>query len=155
MQIIRTTHQPRVGAWAPFHRVSPLHDLIDSAFQLASSGSQSDRPAGRWAPALDVHENDDAVVVELEAAGMKKEDFDISLHEGALTVSGERHSESPDREGESFRSERLFGSFCRSVEIPSAVKADAVEAAYADGILTISLPKAEEAKPRQIEIQVK
>ncbi len=154
MQIIRTTHQPSLGGWTPFHRVSPLHDLIDSALNLASSGSQA-RDHDGWNPALAVFEDEDAFVVEFEAAGMKKDDFNISLHEGSLTVSGERRSEKTEREGESFRSERFFGSFSRTVEIPTAVKADAVGATYADGILRVSLPKAEDAKPRQIEVQVK
>jgi HSP20 family protein len=85
---------------------------------------------------------------------MKKEDFDISLQEDTLTISGERKPESEKREGESFRSERFFGSFSRSVTLPSLVKVDGVKAAYEDGVLTITLPKAEEAKPKKIQVNL-
>jgi HSP20 family protein len=106
-------------------------------------------------PALDIHEDADRVTVKLEAAGMKKEDFDISLHDDNLTISGERKAETEKREGESFRSERFFGSFSRTITLPAMVKADGVSATYTDGVLTITLPKAEEAKPKKIEVSVK
>jgi HSP20 family protein len=92
--------------------------------------------------------------VQVEMAGMKKEDFDLSLQDDTLTISGERKSESEKREGESFRSERFFGSFSRSVTLPSLVKVDEVKAAYEDGVLTITLPKAEEAKPKKIQVNL-
>lgn len=147
------SYQPHVTNWSPFDRLASLRDLLDSAFELANA------PAGvrgrGWAPALDVHENGDAVTVRLEAAGLKKEDFDISLHDDNLTISGERKAETETREGESFRSERFFGPFSRTVTLPAPVKADGVTATYTDGVLTITLPKAEEAKPRKIEVSVK
>jgi HSP20 family protein len=146
MNIIRY-RAPELTTWSPFDRLSSLRDLLDSAFQLASSA-----PASGWAPALDVFEEDDKVTVQVELAGMKKEDFDISLHDDVLTISGERKAESHD--GESFRSERFFGSFSRSVTLPSAVKADEVSAKYEDGLLTITLPKAEEAKPKKIQVSL-
>jgi len=140
---------PELSAWSSFDRLSSLRDLLDSAFQLAGSPARS-----AWAPALDVFEDDEKVTVQVELAGVKKEDFDISLHDGVLTVSGQRKSESEKSEGESFRSERVFGSFSRSVTLPSPVKADAVKAAYQDGVLTVTLPKAEEAKPRKIQVEL-
>ena len=96
----------------------------------------------------------DKITVQVELAGMKKEDFDISLQDDVLTISGERKSESEKREGESFRSERSFGAFSRSVTLPSAVKADEVKATYEDGVLTVTLPKAEEAKPKKIQVNL-
>jgi len=82
----------------------------------------------------------------------EEEDFDISLEEGVLTVSGERKAQST--EAENLRSERLFGSFSRSITLSTPVKADAVTASYQDGVLTVSLPKAEEAKPRKIQVDL-
>lgn len=152
MQLIRTNYP--VSAWSPFDRLSPLRSLLDSAFALASTPELSGGRGG-WVPALDVYENEDAVTVRLEVAGMKKEDFDISLHDGTLTLSGERKSESEEQAGESFRSERVFGAFSRSIQLPSAVKADQVTAEYTDGVLTITLPKADEAKPKKIAVTVK
>ncbi len=150
MSIIRYK-TPELTPWSSYDRLSSLRELFDSAFQLAGSA-----PGGSsvWAPALDVYEDADKVTVALEVAGLKKEDFDISLHEDVLTVSGERKAESEKREGESFRSERIFGSFSRSVTLPAPVKPDEVKAAYTDGVLTITLPKAEEARPRKIQVEL-
>ena len=146
------SYQPQVSPWTSSDRLSSLRDLLDSAFQLASPASQTARG---WTPALDIYEDADHVTVKLEAAGLKKEDFDISLHDDNLTISGERKAETERREGESFRSERFFGQFGRTVTLPAPVKADGVAATYADGVLTVTLPKAEEAKPRKIEVNVK
>lgn len=147
MSII-TYRTPEYTTWPGFGRWNTAKDLWDAAFQLTSnSGNRS------WAPALDVFENEDAVTVRLEVPGVKKENFDISLHDDVLTISGERKS--PTREeGESFRSERYFGAFRRSVTLPVRVKGEAVSASYQDGILTVTLPKAEEAKPRKIQVNL-
>jgi HSP20 family protein len=150
MSIIRY-RTPELANWSPFNRLSSLRDLLDSAFQLASSAP--DFTSG-WAPALDVFEDDNKITVQVELAGMKKEDFDISLQDDLLTISGERKSENEKREGESFRSERFFGAFSRSVTLPSAVKADEIKATYEDGVLTVTLPKAEEAKPKKIQVNL-
>ena len=83
---------------------------------------------------------------------MKKEDIEISLHDGMLTVSGERKDEREQTEGQAFRSERYFGKFQRSLSLPAAVDANKVKGSYKDGVLTIHLPKAEEAKPKQIAV---
>lgn len=146
-------YQPQLTAWSPFERLASLRDLLDSAFELANAPQLGRR--GAWAPALDIHEDAEAVTVRVEAAGMKKEDFDLSLHDDNLTVSGERKVDREQRDGESFRSERFFGQFSRTVTLPSAVQADKVTATYADGMLSIRLPKAEEARPRKIEVSVK
>ena len=86
--------------------------------------------------------------------GVKKEDIQISLHEGVLTVSGERKDEREHKEGDTFRSERYFGKFERSVKLLTAIDQTKITASYENGILTIALPKAEEAKPKQISVTV-
>jgi len=148
MSIIRY-RTPELATWSPFDRMSSLRDLLDSAFQLASSAP--DFTSG-WTPALDVFEDDAKITVQVELAGMKKDDFDISLQDDVLTISGERKSEGEKREGESFRSERSFGAFSRSITLPSAVKTEEVKATYEDGVLTVTLPKAEEVKPKRIQV---
>ncbi len=150
MNIIRYK-TPELTSWSSLDRLSSLRDLLDSAFQLA--GSPVGSTAG-WTPALDLFEDAEKVTVHVEVAGMKKDDFDISLQDDVLTISGERKSESESRGGESFRSERVFGSFSRSVSLPSPVRSDAVKADYQDGVLTVTLPKAEEAKPRKIQVNL-
>lgn len=129
-------------------RLSSLRDLFDSAFQSTASGY-----AEGWVPALDVFEDEEKVSVQVELPGMKKEDFDLSLHEGVLTISGERKEGESESTG-AYRRERTFGSFERSITLPSAVKEDEVKASYQDGILTVSLPKAEAAKPRKIQVEL-
>jgi HSP20 family protein len=122
-----------------------VQNLLESAYRL--TGSAESRA---WSPVLDVYEDADTVTVKVELAGMKKEDFEISLEDGALTVSGKRETQQESRD--SFRSERFFGSFSRTIAVPSPVKSDGVKASYEDGILTVVLHKADEAKPRKITI---
>jgi len=85
---------------------------------------------------------------------MKKEEIDVPLHDGSLSISGERKSESKHEDAELYRAERFFGKFQRIVSLPTPVAAEKVKAQYKDGILAITLPKTEEAKPKQIEVNV-
>lgn len=109
----------------------------------------------KWSPALDVHDDKDAFTVTLEAPGMKKEDFEISYHDGALSIAGERREEKESKDKTYFRKERFFGRFARTVALPAEIRAEAISATYKNGVLTVSLPKAEEAKPKHIEVNVK
>ena len=106
-----------------------------------------------WSPALDLYQNADNVVAIVELPGMRKEDIEISLHDGILTISGERKTESFEGE-KAERTERVTGKFRRSITLPARVESDKVNATYKDGILTVSLPKAEDAKPKQIQVNV-
>lgn len=144
---------PQLQSWPTFDRLTTLRDELDRLFDFTMPTRDSGLFGG-WTPALDVYDEKDNFVVHLELPGLKKEDIDISLREGVLTVSGERKQENESKEGETFRSERYFGRFQRSVTLPSLVDANKVAASYKDGVLTITLPKAEEAKPRQIEVSV-
>ncbi len=108
--------------------------------------------AGAFSPALDVKESDDGFTLHVELPGVKAEDVEVSLEDNVLTVSGERSFyDETDAEGYR-RVERRFGKFHRAVRLPDRVSPDKVEATYADGILTITVPKAEEAKPRRITV---
>jgi HSP20 family protein len=142
-------------AWPSFGRLSNLRDEIDRLFEspLAELTRTSHLLSG-WTPALDVYENKDNFVVKVELPGMKKEDINISLHDGSLSISGERKSEGQYEDAEVYRAERFFGRFQRSVTLPAAVAADKVKAQYKDGILTVTLPKTEEAKPKHIDVNV-
>ncbi len=105
-----------------------------------------------WAPALDVYEDKDNLLVTLEVPGMKKEDFSITLHDGVLSISGERRFAGARQKTAGYLSERFEGRFQRSVNLPKAVQGDQVRAAYLDGVLTVTLPVAAEAKPKQIVV---
>ncbi|HSI14979.1 MAG TPA: Hsp20/alpha crystallin family protein [Chthoniobacter sp.] len=152
MSIIRY-QLPRVSNWSSSDRFSSLRDEENRLFDVSWPTRESGFSSG-WTPALDVFDDKDNLVVKVELPGLKKEEINISLHEGVLTVSGERKRETGKKEGESFRSERYFGKFQRSVTLPATVDSSKVSAAYKDGVLTVELPKAEEAKPKQIAVSV-
>ena len=152
MNLIRYQY-PQTKTWSPVDRLASLRDEMDRLFDFTWPTRDSGLFSG-WTPALDVHDDKDNFVVSVELPGLKKEEIGISLHEGVLTVSGERKQDRERKEGETFRSERYFGRFQRSVTLPAAVDASKVKATYKDGILTIDLPKAEEAKPKQIAVSV-
>jgi HSP20 family protein len=141
---------PESTAWSD-DRLSSLRDEVNRLFDFSWPSRDSGLFSG-WSPALDVHDDKDQLTVQVELPGLQKDQIDISLHDGVLTVSGERKTDRERKEGETFRSERYFGKFQRSVTLPAQVDASKVKASYKDGILTIELPKAEEAKPRQIAI---
>jgi len=103
---------------------------------------------------VDLFEDKDNFVLRAELPGMKKEDIDLSLHDGSLSISGERQSEDKYQDAEVYRAERFFGRFQRTISVPAPVSADKIKAQYKDGILTVTLPKTEEAKPKHIEVKV-
>jgi HSP20 family protein len=153
MSLIRY-QSPSAITWPALGRLSNLCDELDSLFELpfwSGFGNQSQLFTG-WAPALDLYQSNDNVVAAVELPGMQKEDIEISLHEDVLTISGERKQETADAKAE--RSERHIGKFRRSITLPTRVNTSKVSATYKDGILTVTLPKAEEAKPRQIKVNV-
>ena len=142
-------------AWTGFGRLSSLRDELDRLFESPwTELARTSQLLSGWIPALDVHEDKDNFVVHAELAGMKREDIDVSLHDGALSISGERKTENKYEEAEVYRTERFFGKFQRTVTLPASVAADKVKAQYKDGVLTITLPKTEEAKPKQIDVNV-
>jgi HSP20 family protein len=145
--------KPELANWPAFGRLSNLRDEIDRLFESPLAEWPSQVFSG-WTPALDMHEDKDNIIVHAELPGMKKEDIDISLHEGCLSISGERKSEKEHKDAEVYRSERFVGRFQRTVSLPSAVDAEKVKASYKDGVLTITLPKTEEAKPKHIDVNV-
>jgi HSP20 family protein len=153
MSLIRY-QTPELSTWSPFNRLASLQDELNRLFDFSLPSRDSGLFSG-WSPALDLYDDKDAFTVNVELPGLKKEDIEISLHDGVLTVSGERKHELEQKgEAQTFRSERYFGKFQRSLSLPAQVNANAIKATYKDGILSVTLPKAEEAKPRQIEVTV-
>jgi HSP20 family protein len=143
----------RPDVWSAFDQLTNLRDEFNRFFFEGARENGDSRAFNTWAPALDLYEDKENLVITAELPGLKKEDIDISLHENTITISGERRNEKKYEGSETSRSERFFGRFTRSLSLPKTVKTDAVKAAYKNGVLTVTLPKAEEAKPRQIAIQ--
>ena len=131
--------------WAVPHFAS-LHDQINRVFGAALAQHSAQ-------PAVDFFEDVEQLVLKAELPGVNKEDLDLSLHDGVLTLAGERREEKAFEDAEVHRSERFLGKFQRSFTLPAAVNAANVQASFKDGILTVTLPKAEEAKPKQIEVK--
>ena len=155
MNSLTRWQRPELATWPTFGRLTNLRDEIDRLFEapLAELVRSSQWFSG-WTPPLDMHEDKDNIYVRVELPGMKKEDIDLSLHDGSLSISGERKTEEKHQEGEVYRAERFFGRFQRTVGLPTPVQNDKVRAQYKDGILTVTLPKAEEAKPKHIDVNV-
>ena len=147
--------RPTLSTWPSFGRLSDLRDEIDRLFESPLTElTRTSQLLSGWTPSLDVYEEKDNFVVKAELPGMKKEDIEVSLHDGSLSISGERKTESKHDDSEVYRAERFFGRFQRTVTLPTAVAADKVQASYKDGVLTIILPKTEEAKPKKIDVSV-
>ncbi len=138
--------------------VASLQDEFERMFRTflgggTSGGESAPATAGAWSPALDVEETEDAFVLHVELPGCRPEDVEVSLEENVLTVTGERRFYD-EREAEGFRRvERRFGRFHRAVRLPDRVDPDQVEADFDHGLLTITVPKAEQAKPRRIQVR--
>lgn len=139
----------------PMRNVSSLQDEVERAFRQVFGSSQqlAASPAGAFSPALDVEEDEERFILHVELPGVSADDVEVSLEENVLTIAGERRFYD-DKEAEGFRRlERQFGRFHRAVRLPDRVDGDRVDASYRDGLLTISVPKAEDAKPRRIQVQ--
>jgi HSP20 family protein len=142
--------------WEPFEGLnriqSRINDLFDETF--GRSRNYQTGTTGVWYPPVDILESRDAYLIRAELPGMKKEDFNLEVKDGTLTLSGERKFEEPANGVEYHRVERTAGRFSRSFYLPQTVKHDGIKAVYRDGILEVHVPKAEEAKPRQISVNV-
>lgn len=137
----------------PFRDVATMHDEIERAFRTALGNNSGTATAGAWSPALDVEESEDNFTLHVELPGVSPDDVNVSLEENVLTIEGERRFYNESGADGFRRIERHFGRFHRSIRLPDRVDAEAVQATARDGVLTILVPKAEEAKPRRIAIQ--
>ena len=153
MNVIRY-HAPDSAPWSALDRWSNLRDELNSFFDMPSWSSfdRTSQLFTGWSPALDLYESADHFEAVVELPGMRKEDIDISLHDGTLTISCERKRGKGSNGETAQRTERYVGAFRRSVALPSRVDPSKVSATYQDGILKVTLPKTEEAKPKQIQV---
>lgn len=144
--------------WDPFREMMSLRQAMDRLFEDSFV-----RPTRFWPELgrgelpldLDMYQTANDVVVKAAIPGVRPEEVDISLTGDTLTIKGERREEQEVKEEDYFHKERRYGSFSRSVQIPVSVKSDKAEAVFENGILTLSLPKAEEVKPKQIKVKAK
>jgi len=149
--------------WKPRTRLYPFADLMgmrnemDRLFDQMVGRSAFDNAGlfdGEWAPAVDVYENADKVVVKTELPGMDQSDIEIEILGDTLTIKGEKKKEEESKGRHYHRLERVYGSFHRSVTLPGEVESAKAKASFKSGVLEIELPKKEEAKPKQIKVSV-
>ena len=145
--------------WYPFEDLRSAQEeraqtQMDSLFAhaLGLHGQWQGASTRAWAPALDIAEGKDAYLVTVELPGVKLDDLQITLEDGLLTIQGERHFANDSSEEQYHRVERSSGAFRRSITLPAHVEADEVNASMEDGVLQILVPKAEEAKPKRIQV---
>ncbi len=119
---------------------------------LASQRAETEADTYKWKPSVDVSETEDSYEVRAELPGVAKDDLYVSVKDGLLTLSGEKRQEKVDDTQNYRRVERHYGSFQRNFRLPSEVDTDAIKAGYTDGVLTLSIPKPEAAKPTEIQV---
>jgi HSP20 family protein len=141
----------------PFRELSHMQDRINRIFGDAYRRTDDDvLKGGDWTPPVDIFENKEhEIVLRAELPGLKREDIDIRVENNTLTLRGERKQETKEGSTDNYhRVERSYGSFSRSFSLPTTVNTEKVSATFADGVLTITLPTREEAKPRQIQVNI-
>src|SRR5271165_1173755 len=137
----------------PF-RSNPLQDQLSRLFNEAFERSGEDSNLTPWAPAVDIYETEQELVVKADLPDVNPQDLDIRVENNILTIRGERKFENKVNEENYLRVERAYGSFSRSFSLANSVKSEAIKADYQNGVLTLSIPKREEAKPKQIKVNV-
>jgi HSP20 family protein len=143
-----------IARWEPFRGVTTLQDQINHLFNDAfeRTGEQSNLSA--WAPAVDIYETEHELVVKADLPDVDPKDLDIRVENNILTIRGERKFEKKVNEENYLRVERAYGSFARSFTLANTVNTDAIKADYQNGVLTLTIPKREEAKPKQVKVNV-
>jgi HSP20 family protein len=122
--------------------------------ELFNRAGQQESSLSTWAPAVDIREDEHALVVKADLPDIDPKDLDIRVENNILTIRGERKFEDKSNEGNYLRVERAYGTFARSFALANTVNTDAIKADYQNGVLTLSIPKREEAKPKQIKVNV-
>ena len=134
---------------------SKFFDSFNNRFGLKTSRDDDEFMNAVWSPLTDVVENEEKYSLRLDLPGVKKEDVKIKFVNGQLSISGERHSESEKKDSTYHHIERAFGKYYRAFNLPEKIVEDKISADFKDGILSVTIPKAEEAKPKQIEVKIK
>ena len=137
--------------WDPFRDMVDIRQRMDQLMQRSLSGGDGEQPA--FGMEMDVSESEEAYEIEASVPGIKPEDIDVSLEGNVLTIRGKMKAEEEEKGKTYHVRERRVGAFARSITLPTTVDADKIEARYEDGVLKLRLPKAEEARPKRIEIK--
>ncbi len=142
--------------WEPFRDLLTTQREFDRLFREAFSpmAGETEVSTRSWAPPVDIYETEDAIVLKAELPGIDPKDVEVRVEDNTLYLKGERNYEKEVKEQNYHRVERSYGSFARSFSLPNSINAEKVKAEYKDGLLTLTMPKREEAKPKTIKIDV-
>jgi HSP20 family protein len=140
--------------WEPFRGVSTVEGQLNRIFGDLLGRTPQESNLTTWAPSVDIFETENALTVKADLPEVKPEDLDIRVENNILTIRGERKFEKKVDEKNYLRVERSYGSFSRSFSLANTVNPDAIKADYQNGVLTLTIPKREEAKPKQIKVSV-
>jgi HSP20 family protein len=143
-----------MSALSPFRGLTTLQDQINRVFNEAFERRGEESNLTTWAPAVDIYETANELVVKGDLPEIDPKDLDIRVENNILTIRGERKFERNEQQGDYLRVERAYGTFSRSFALSNTVNPDAIKAEYQNGVLTLHIPKREEAKPRQIKVNV-
>lgn len=138
-----------------FEDLEDLQQEMNRVFDLKMRPFKLGNGDKLWAPAVDIVDEKDQIKVKADLPGLKKEDIDVSVENDVLTIKGEKKEEKETKEKDYIRSERYYGAFHRAFTLPASVDAAKVNAAYKEGVLEITLPKKEGAKPKQTKVEIK
>jgi HSP20 family protein len=144
-----------IARWEPFRGLSTLHDQVNRLFnETVLRGPGEDSALTTWSPAVDIYETENELVVKADLPDVAEKDIDVRVENNLLTIRGERKFEKSVSEDNYLRVERSYGTFSRSFSLPNTVNAEAIHAEYKNGVLTVTMPKREESKPRQVKVSV-
>jgi HSP20 family protein len=143
-----------LNRWEPFRGAAALEQQIHRAFGDVFERATGDSNLTTWAPAVDIYENEHELVVKADLPDVDPKDLDIRVENNILTIRGERKFEKKVNESNYLRIERSYGPFARSFSLANTVNAEAIKADYQNGVLALIVPKREEAKPKQIKVNV-
>ena len=144
-----------IAHWEPFRGLSTLNHQVNRLFNEAVLRGQGEGSAlTTWSPAVDIYETENELVVKSDLPDVSEKDIDIRVENNLLTIRGERKFEKSVSEDSYLRVERSYGTFSRSFSLPNTVNAEAIHAEYKNGVLTVTIPKREESKPRQVKVSV-
>jgi HSP20 family protein len=144
--------------WDPFRDVMTLQERMNHLFDHALSRTHADDKEGltasMWSPSVDIFETPDSIVMKAELPGVSRDNIDIQVQDNTLTLKGERKFEHEVKEENYLRVERSYGAFQRTFNLPTGVQQGKIRAVFKDGVLEVTMPKAEEPKPTQVKIDV-
>lgn len=140
--------------WNPFREMDDFFSSLRRSFGHGVPALSGDGELANWSPAVDISETDKEFLVKGELPGVKREDVTVELHNGVLTLSGERRYEKEDKDEKHHRIERAYGSFSRSFSVPDNVDEAAIRADFKDGVITVHLPKTDKKTPTGTKIPV-